>query len=434
MTSDVVFENILIGEVWLASGQSNMKMTIAATDMSRAELDTLEDPFLRVTEIPMRVAARPESEVNTSWQAISPEMAPKCSSTPYYFARYLREKLNAPVGMVVSGQGHTPIEAWTDHETLSGLEPGRELLQKWEEQLRQTPEFVQELMLSYQAITKKQQEQDYGPRFTQWYEQAKQTHAQGQPIPTQPERATGPGDPWSPTVLFNGMIAPLIPFAIKGVIWYQGETNAIFDSADLYRQVFPEMIKSWRKLWGQEDFPFYFVQIANHEDVQTENADRKWAELRDAQTSALQLENTGMVVAIDIGETMNIHPQDKSSVGRRLANLALAKTYGFDNIACDIPKVKSVRVNDSECILSFEPEKPCILLRCPAKGTGFELAGQGGQFLPAQARLEGNQLYVWSDSVPKPAFIRYAWAADPSCSLFSSNELPLAPFRFELKY
>jgi sialate O-acetylesterase len=235
----------------------------------------------------------------------------------------------------------------------------------------------------------------------------------------------GPDHPWLPSSLYDGMIAPLQPFAIAGSIWYQGESNA--DRAFQYRTLFPLMITDWRKSWGEGDFPFYFVQLANFQKRADEPGESDWAELREAQSMTLRLPNTGMAVIIDIGAADDIHPRDKQDVGKRLAFIALAKDYG-KKIPYSGPAYKNMRVKDGKAILSFNHCDEGLV----AKGgtlKGFAIAGADKKFVWATAETKGKKVIVSSDQVPEPVAVRYGWAINPDCTLFNGAGLPASPFR-----
>jgi len=240
--------------------------------------------------------------------------------------------------------------------------------------------------------------------------------------PTEP---FGPGNPWLPSGLYNAMIAPIIPYGIRGAIWYQGESNA--DRAEQYRTLFPAMIQDWRTRWGQGDFPFYYVQLANFMARQPQPVDSNWAELRDAQDSTLKLRNTGMATAIDVGEAGDIHPRDKRSVGERLAQIALARDYG-KRIAYQNPRLKRATFRDGEAIVELAHADGLKLAEGSAP-TGFAIAGSDRKFHWATGRLLGNRIILSSPNVPKPVAVRYLWEDNPPSNLKNAAGLPAVPFR-----
>ena len=242
-------------------------------------------------------------------------------------------------------------------------------------------------------------------------------------IKTKPQK---PGEPNRPTVLYNAMIKPLIPYAIKGVIWYQGESNA--GRAFQYRELFKTMITDWRTQWNQGDFPFYFVQLAAHMQRNTEPVEDMWAELREAQMMALQLPNTGMAVAIDLGDANDIHPGNKQDVGKRLALWALNKNYGFD-IQYSGPLYQSFTTEGNKMTLEFSHSYDGLKTSDGQKLTGFAIAGSDGKFIWANAEIKGSKVVVWSPQIAEPVAVRYAWSANPACNLINSAGLPASPFR-----
>ncbi|MCX6984356.1 MAG: 9-O-acetylesterase, partial [Lentisphaerae bacterium] len=244
-------------------------------------------------------------------------------------------------------------------------------------------------------------------------------------VPNPPPPPCGQGNPNSPYMLFNNMIKPILPYGIMGGIWYQGESNA--DNAKQYRKLFPLMINSWRKAWKQE-FPFYFVQLANFNPIRSQPGESTWAELREAQTMTLSLPDTGMAVAIDIGEADDIHPRNKQDVGLRLALPALAKLHGFENLVYSGPIYKAMKIENRQIRISFDHVGGGLVVH-GKKLEGFSIAGKDRKFVWADARIEGNTVVVSSLQIPKPVAVRYAWAENPPCNLFNSSDLPASPFR-----
>ena len=244
---------------------------------------------------------------------------------------------------------------------------------------------------------------------------------------SQPQQPYGPGSAVAPTNLWNGMIHPLIPFAIKGAIWYQGESNA--GRAWQYRHLFPGMIKDWRRAWAKPDFPFYFVQLANFMERLAEPSESEWAELREAQTMTLRLKNTGMAVAIDVGEAGDIHPVNKLAVGERLARWALNRDYGFTDIVPSGPLYRSMQVKEGRVVLDFDYAESGLATVSGLPVWGFAVAGEDRKFVWAQAKIVGSQVVVWSPDVPEPVAVRYGWSNNPPVTLINKAGLPASPFR-----
>lgn len=244
-------------------------------------------------------------------------------------------------------------------------------------------------------------------------------------IASQPSPPFGPGHPWAPGGLYNGMISPFIPYAVKGAIWYQGEANV--DRAYQYRELFPAMIQSWRKAWGQGDFPFFYVQLPNYTERLPSPAESNWAELREAQAMTLRLPNTGMAVTLDLGEANDIHPKSKREVGHRLAAIALDRLYG-EHLAITGPTMKNVKFEEGKVVIEFDSAGPLRTIDGGPIG-GFTLAGEDRKFYFGDAKIEGNTVVVTCPLVLKPVALRYAWANNPYVNLTDDGGLPTAPFR-----
>lgn len=383
----VTVKNILVGDVWVCSGQSNMEMSVKSSADSEAEIAAARYPKIRLFTAPKRPSDAPQRDVNGSWKECAPESVPGFSAVAYFFGRELQKALDVPMGLIHSSWGGTAAELWVRREVLEG-----------------NPDFSGLL----EAHVKRVQ----GHKAA--VEKAK---AEGKPAP----RTPGPG----PTQLYNGMIAPLLPYAIRGAIWYQGESNA--SRAAQYRTLFPAMIKNWREDWGQGDFPFLFVQLANYLPRKPEPGPSSWAELREAQLMTLSLPKTGQAVIIDIGDARDIHPKNKQDVGKRLALSALHVTYGKELVHSG-PVYDSMKVEGEKIRLRFLHVGGGLEAR-GGKLTGFSVAGEDGKFAWAEARIDEGWVVVWSDAVPAPKAARYAWADNPECSLYNKEGLPATPFR-----
>jgi sialate O-acetylesterase len=374
-----VLTNILIGEVWVCSGQSNMEMPLADWGQVmnyEQEIASADYPEVRLLHVQKTTATQPRNEVgtenNNGWQVCSPATISKFSSVGYFFGRHLNQQLHVPVGLINTSWGGTIAEAWTSGESLALM-----------------PDFKD----AVQAVG----------------------------APTQPSS----DNPNRPTVLYNAMIHPLTPYAIKGAIWYQGESNA--DRADQYKILFPLMIRDWRRAWGN-DFPFYFVQLANFMERTSEPQESNWAKLREAQLQTLQLDNTGMAVTIDIGDEKDIHPKNKQEVGRRLALSAEANTYN-KKITPSGPIYKGYTLNSDNIRIHFDHAGTGLKTSDGKAPSGFAIAGPDRKFYWATAVIEKDEVVVSSPHVAFPVAVRYAWADNPECNLCNHEALPASPFR-----
>jgi sialate O-acetylesterase len=406
----VTIKNILVGEVWLCSGQSNMEMAVRSAANAEQEIAAAAYPKIRLFTVQRKVAEKPQDNCVGKWVECSPETVGSFSAVGYFFGRELHKELNLPVGLIHSSWGGTPAEAWTSPVTLETDFVFEPIVKRHKEALATYPKAKEQ----------------YEQKMEQWRKDADKATADGKPEPPRPQLPLGPNNPNSPGVLYNGMIAPLVPYRICGVIWYQGESNA--DRAYQYRELFPDMIKSWWNAWPQGGFPFLFVQLANWRQIKPEPSPSDWAELREAQSMALDLRDTGMAVTIDIGDANNIHPKNKQEVGRRLALWALAKTYG-KNVVYSGPLYRSFEQDGSKIILHFDHTDGGLIARDGGPLKGFAIAGQDQAFVWADAIVEGDTVVVSSERVAEPIAVRYAWADNPVCNLYNKAGLPASPFR-----
>jgi sialate O-acetylesterase len=408
--NSITIKNILVGEVWVASGQSNMQMSVQSSNNAEQEIAEANYPKIRLFYVKRTVADKPQSDCEGSWVECSPETVPGFSAVAYFFGRYLHKELDVPVGMIHTSWGGTPAEAWTRREVLEEMPECAPILKRYADAVANYPKAKEE----------------YEKKLAEWKEAAAKAKAEGKNPPRRPREPFGPGNPHAPAGLYNAMIAPLIPYGIAGVIWYQGESNA--GRAYQYRTLFPNMIKNWRKDWGLGQFLFLFVQLANFMQTKPEPGDSAWAELREAQLMTLALPNTGMAVIIDIGEADNIHPKNKQDVGKRLALWALANTYG-KKLVYSGPIYKSMKIDGNSIVLSFDHVGGGLVAKGGEELKGFAVAGVDKKFVWADAKIVGDTVVVSSDQVAEPAAVRYAWADNPVCNLYNKEELPASPFR-----
>ena len=401
---ELVFENVVVGEVWIASGQSNMQWNVGRSQNSEQEIAVVNFPNIRLFQHKRVMSWEPTKKVDCDgWQVCSPETIEDFSAVGYFFGRYLNQELDVPVGIIHTSWGGTPAESWTSSASLKTLPDYAPVI----DEMENNPNYLAGLQAKYDSsMAEWEKLQDSGLE-----------KLPGKPMP--------PLNPYRPTVLYNAMINPLIPYGIKGAIWYQGESNA--PRAFQYRSLFQTMITDWRTNWGQGDFSFYFVQLANFKARKAVPADDDWAELREAQTLALELPNTGMAVIIDIGEADDIHPKNKQDVGKRLALNALKKDYGKD-IVFSGPMYKSMQLDGNKIILTFD-QIGSGLVADGDELVGFAIAGEDKNFTWATAKIEGETVVVSSPYVTQPVAVRYAWASNPLCNLYNKECLPASPFR-----
>ena len=396
--------NILVGEVWLCSGQSNMAWLVKNSDRAEQEIASASFPQIRVFKVALTVSDAPTDVLKGQWTPATPSAAGDFTAVGYFFARDLHRKLGVPIGIINSSWGGTPVESWMSPAALASDPAFEVVFERWRKTLEEYPE----------------RKAAYDKTLAAWTAEQAAAKTAGQPFTKRkPAPPQGPGHHYTPAGLFNAMINPVLPFGIRGTLWYQGESNA--SRAAEYHKLFAAMITYWRAHFGQGDFPFYWVQLAN---FKTNN---DWALLREAQTETLSLPETGQALAIDIGNPDDIHPRNKQEVARRLALIAKAKVYG-------IPGDYS-----GPMFHAAEREKNGIRVRFTHAVTGliardrplqsFELAGRDKVFRPAMAVIEGDTVFVTSPEVKEPIEVRYAWSNSPVANLYNGAGLPATPFR-----
>ncbi len=408
--------DVLVGEVWVCSGQSNMEWTLEKAAEGPVELPRVADPQLRLFTVAHAVADEPMPTVKRTpgrgpgaWLAAEPASAAKFSAVAYFFGRDLRKAVGVPVGLIHSSWGGTPAEAWTGRKALESDPATRTVLDDYARALERLPEA----------------EAKYQVALAAHRQAVAAARAEGKPAPAAPRAPMGPTTP-HPTGLYNGMIAPLQPFAIRGAIWYQGESNA--SRAHQYRTLFPLMIRDWRADWGQGDFPFLFVQLAPYRKIVAEPGESDWAELREAQArTARAVPAAAMAVITDVGDENDVHPKRKEPVGARLALAARALAHGEPVVASG-PEYAGMAVDGDRVTLRFNGVGKGLVAR---DGTlrGFAVAGDDRKFVAAEAEIKGETVEVRSDKVPHPVAVRFGWAAYPVVNLWNEDGLPASPFR-----
>jgi sialate O-acetylesterase len=537
-STTLTVKDVMVGEVWLASGQSNMELPLNNTNGAEKELARGGDPQIRWFVQERRLSDEPEEKPLGTWKICTPGNAKDFSATAYYFAKKLRKELGVPVGILGSYWGGTWIESWIPRETFESDPSVQPIYDAWkalsadEQQarcgLQKMDMEIRRLRLTSKNSTQtpinllsptqnwssnaqpgsavtfnieedRPLEDEYGivhaeiqtggwgnctlplaakgapldlsaydtiefeakgtgkfnvileqPIISDWdnygsepftiagdwkpYQIAFSALKQsgwGKPKPFQPTAINAIClnacvDPMGmrPVALYDGMVAPLVPYGIRGAIWYQGETNV--GHAQEYRKLLPALIKGWRQAWGIGEFPFIFAQLPNWNDPNL-NPGNGWPELREAQASALSLPNTGMAILIDIGESNDIHPKNKADVGLRLGLAALHEAYDRTEPFSG-PLFDFVTVKGSKLVVRFKHTDGGLKAKGPVI-EGFEVKGEDGNFVPAKAEISKNEVLVWSDQVAHPQGVRYAWANDPKCNLFNGAGLPAGPFR-----
>ena len=406
----IVREDVVIGEVWLCSGQSNMEWPLnLARGGTEAGKQTF--PWLRQLHIAKRPADAPAESVScpAGWVVFSPDTFGDFTAVGFFFAQTLHARLGVPIGVVNASWGGTPQESWSSRETLQRSLAWLEFERTWSQALK---EFDQK-------------QREYPELDRLWRAADEESRRTGQPNPLPwPHPPVGPGTAYAPGALFNGMISPFAPYALRGVLWYQGESN--IGHPREFADLFPALVGDWRRLWSEPALPFFYVQIPNYADH--DPAGTAWAELREAQRSALTLPGTGMIVAIDLGEAGNIHPTDKRPVGDRLAKLAAARCYGLSE-EWSGPVVRRVARDGSALVLEFDHATG---LELRGDASGFSVAGADGKFATAAATLQGQKILLTAPAVTRPISVRYAWANQPAVSLYNAAGLPAAPFQLSL--
>jgi len=558
----IVLQNVLVGEVWIASGQSNMEWQLQNSANGAEEVSNANYPQIRLFTVTRAISLKPQEDVVGQWMVCTPDVAGTFSAVAYFFGRELNQALKVPVGLIHSSWGGTTAEAWTSRETLASdtelnsmldsleqalqnlpaaLNKYKELRADWEEKnilqdpgnkglelgyaspdcsdkdwqimnlpclwepagllidgavwfrkIVEIPESwagkdlklklgpIDDFDITYfngveighigsetlncwtvpreytipgslvrggrNVIAVRAFDQSGDGGFTGLPTDMSLSLSGSESIPlagewlykvelaappiqvnyaTAPAMPFGGGNPNTPTVLYNAMIAPLTNYALRGAIWYQGESNV--DRSRQYQKLFPMMIRNWRAAWGEGDFPFLYVQLANYMERKSEPGESQWAELREAQFMTLNESETGMAVIIDIGEANNIHPKNKQDVGHRLALWALAKTYNQD-IEFSGPLYESFAIKGNKIRVHFSHAEG-LCTRDGGMVKGFSIAGSDGKFIWAKAKIKHNEILAWCNSVAHPVAVRYAWADNPEANLYNAAGLPASPFR-----
>ena len=421
----VEVKDVLLGDVWLCSGQSNMDMALGGCGVPE-DIKAADFPLIRHFRAEYNFASAPAPDVKGKWSVCGPGSAGGFSAVGFYFARKVQAETGVPIGLLTNAVGGTNIELWISQETLLGTAA-----------LAPYAKLMRESLTSYQT-----QLADSLTPIEQWIARSRAAKIAGQEIPMPPK---WPDFPFGEKVarprcvtLHNGHIAPLVPMALRGVLWYQGENNA---DGNLYVEKTQAMLGDWRKWFGDPALPFYFVQLAGFQKPNDNPAGGEWGAIRDAQRRCLAIPHTGMASAVDIGDAEDIHPKNKADVGERLALWALAGEYGMRGVVASGPLFRELKIEGGKARITFDSPGGGIITarkqgRAPAveeKGAKlqrFAIAGADKQWQWADAVIEGDTVVVSSEKVPAPVAVRYAYSSNPEgANLYNRAGLPASPFR-----
>ena len=408
-------KDVLVGEVWMCSGQSNMGFTLSADWNGDIEAAASDLPNLRLIKVPQVGTQELQSDFKGEWRASNADSAKPFSAVGFLYGRYLHNILHVPVGLIDNAWGGSAAEAWVRRSALE-KDPRFKLL-------------MENTVKREGELQSPKAKEDFEKAMAKWKEDVEKAKAEKKPAPRAPQSPDG----WlrgnaRPGNIFNGVMAPTLGYGIKGVIWYQGESNA--GRAYEYAQLFPAMIEQWRAEWKQGDFPFYWVQLADFKPEKSEPGDSDWAELRESQTKTMKLANTGQCVITDLGEGKDIHPKNKHDVAARLVRWALVKDYGM-KFAYRSPEFSKLEINGDKAVVTLDLFGSSALRPFDVQEViGFAVCGEDKVWQWAKGKVTGNnKVEVTSDKVGAPIAVRYAWSDNPVCNLFSNEGLPAVPFR-----
>jgi sialate O-acetylesterase len=395
----ITIGDVLIGEVWICSGQSNMAWAVGQANDGDLETRAARHSRIRLISVPQVGTQEPQEDFKGKWEVCSPESVGGFSAVGYFFGRQLYETLDVPIGLIDDAWGGSACEAWVRRDLLAGDPKYQALMARWDK------------IEKAAAAAGTESEKPKADAKAKAQSPAAQLRGNSRPAN-----------------IYNGVLKPTIGYGMRGVIWYQGESNA--SRAYQYRDLFPLMIQSWRDEWKIGDFPFYWVQLADYRAEKPEPVESDWAELREAQTMTMsRLPNTGEAVIVDLGEVQDIHPRNKQDVAMRLARWALARDYGI-KVPYQSPTYKTMEKQGNKIVVSLDHVGAGLKAFDVPQIRGFAIAGSDRKFVWADAKLVGNdKVEVWSDQVSEPVAVRYAWADNPVCNLYSREGLPLTPFR-----
>jgi len=400
--------DVLVGEVWLCSGQSNMAMTVRGCINAGEEAKTADLPKIRhwrTARVDTRV---PPGDCAGSWVVCSPQTVVGFTAAGYFFGRKLHKTLDVPIGLINSSVGGTPIEKWTNRLPVKAAAATTKVDPNSKEMRELRDDYFNRMILWQRRVRAEK-------------DRAKRRRMRPPPAPKELAALYA-----SRGGLYNGMIAPLVGYGMRGAIWYQGEANA--GRGYVYRDQLAAMITGWREVWGQGDFPFGVVQLPNFRARAAEPGDASWAVIRESQASILKLPATGIAVTIDVGMEKNIHPKNKQAVGKRLGLWALAKVYERDLVYSG-PIYKGMAVEGGSIRIKFDHVGGGLTRTGEGDVKGFAIAGEDRKWVWAEAKIDGETVVVSSKAVAKPVAVRHAWGMNPECNLANKEGLPAGPFR-----
>lgn len=409
----IELKGLLVGEVWFCTGQSNMQLTLPETAHGKEAIAAADHPMIRLFNVSRKVAFGHEEGPLAVWQTCTPASVREFSAAGYYFGVALQEELNVPIGLVNASFGGSQVEAWTPVEYLLAspeLRPTVEREKMWEKERPQV-------------------QKQYDADMAAWRAEVEKAKAEGTEEPRAPRVPDALREYRIAASIYDHMIEPLIPFATKGILWYQGESNE--ERAEQYGLLLPVFIKAWREQWNKPKLPFGIVQLPNYREVEAQPTDEAWSHLREQQRRTVEnTKHTGLIVTIDIGEAHDIHPKNKLDVGKRMARWALADVYGKDMLATG-PMFSSAKVKGSRMILTFDEVGEGLKISEGDELQEFAIAGSDKQWHWAEAKIIGkDKVAVWADVVSEPVAVRYAFNNNPeNPNLTNDSGLPAAPFR-----
>lgn len=403
--------NVLFGEVWVCSGQSNMQWSVNASKDNEAEIAAAMYPKIRLFYIPRVPSGLLQKDVEADWYETSPETIPNFSAVAYYFGRKLYKNLDVPIGLINTSWGGTRIEPWTPPVGFAGV-PALVSINK----------EVEDIQANYRAQLSEKMD-----AIEAWIADTRKALETDGQLTQMPDNTHPLAHQQRPTALYNSMVHPIVPYGIRGALWYQGESN--LREGMLYHEKMKALINGWREVWGQGDFPFYFVQLAPFNYGGRNASPFFLPQIWEAQTATLALPNTGMAVTTDIGNLRDIHPRNKQDVGRRLALWALAKDYGRDDVTYSGPLYKAMAIEGNTIRLTFDHVGSGLTSRDEKPLTWFQIAGEDKEFVEAKATIDSDTVVVSSDAIANPVAVRFGWHQSAEPNFMNKEGLPASPFR-----